>query len=279
MIWVFIQIVRTLPIDVSSALAGKLASTIGPLLPITRQAFDNFTLAFPDKNKSDVNKAMREMWSNIGRTAAETPNLDRFCSYGEDRRVVVEGGEHVDALRDDDQAGIFFSGHLANWEIMPLAIAQRNCDINLVYRPANNPLVDSMILNARSISTTSHLAKGAAGGRRMVELIKQGKHLGMLVDQKQNDGIAVPFFGRNAMTAPAIARLALRYGIPLVPVSVIRTNGARFHVRFHPKLKIVGKANTEQNTYDLMLEINTFIEESIRANPPHWLWIHRRWID
>ena len=37
-------------------------------------------------------------------------------------------------------------------------------------------------------------------------------HAAMLVDQKMNDGIAVPFFGREAMTAPALAMLAIRPG-------------------------------------------------------------------
>ena len=34
----------------------------------------------------------------------------------------------------------------------------------------------------------------------------------MLVDQKLNDGIPVPFFGRPAMTAPALAQMALASG-------------------------------------------------------------------
>jgi phospholipid/cholesterol/gamma-HCH transport system substrate-binding protein len=33
----------------------------------------------------------------------------------------------------------------------------------------------------------------------------------MLVDQKMNDGIEAPFFGRPAMTAPAAAAFALRF--------------------------------------------------------------------
>ena len=50
--------------------------------------------------------------------------------------------------------------------------------------------------------------RGAAACRRRS---REGRALCMLVDQKMNDGIAVPFFGRDAMTAPALARLALRY--------------------------------------------------------------------
>ena len=44
----------------------------------------------------------------------------------------------------------------------------------------------------------------------------------MLVDQKMNDGIPVPFFGRDAMTAPALALLALRYDCAVVPIRMER---------------------------------------------------------
>ena len=47
--------------------------------------------------------------------------------------------------------------------------------------------------------------KGPQGARRAITALRQGRRLGMLIDQKMNDGIAVPFFGRDAMTAPAPA--------------------------------------------------------------------------
>ena len=33
----------------------------------------------------------------------------------------------------------------------------------------------------------------------------------MLIDQKMNDGIKINFFGKEAMTATAIAKLALKF--------------------------------------------------------------------
>ena len=60
----------------------------------------------------------------------------------------------------------------------------------------------------------------------------------MLVDQKMNDGIPVPFFGREAMTAPAVAELALKYDCPAWPVSVERLGDARFRITVYPKLDI-----------------------------------------
>jgi KDO2-lipid IV(A) lauroyltransferase len=113
--------------------------------------------------------------------------------------------------------------------------------------------------------------KGPAGARQALSLLSKGKRLGMLIDQKMNDGIAVPFFGRDAMTAPALARFAQRYECPAVPVRLERLGGARFRVSFLPPLDITG-SDTE-----VMARANRIIEAWIRERPEQWLWIHRRW--
>lgn len=273
-----VALCRLLSVDAASALGGAVARTLGPRLALTRRAARHYARAFPDATETEVATAMRAMWDNLGRTAFEYPNLTKIeCYTG--TRVTVLGAEHVDALRDDGRAGIFFSGHIANWEIMPLAVAQRGCDISLVYRAANNPHVDQMILRARGAITHTHVPKGTPGARQMVRLIKDGGHLGMLVDQKHNGGIEVPFFGHPAMTAPAIAQLALKYDLPLVPCAVRRTHGAHFEVTIHPPLTHPNTGDATADVRTLMGTINTFLEDAIRANPPHWMWLHRRWMD
>ncbi len=71
--------------------------------------------------------------------------------------------------------------------------------------------------------------KGSRGARDAFAHIARGGSLGLLIDQKMNDGIAAPFFGRPAMTAPRRPpQLALRFGLPLVPIRVERLEPARF---------------------------------------------------
>ena len=53
-----------------------------------------------------------------------------------------------------------------------------------------------------------------------------------------NDGIAVPFFGQDAMTAPAMAQFALKFKCPLVPMRIERLKGARFRLTFYPPIDI-----------------------------------------
>ena len=106
---------------------------------------------------------------------------------------------------------IIFSGHLGNWEIAALAAGQYGVDVAQIYRAANNPLVDRLIARLRG-DGGEFIPKGAVASRRAVARSRRGAHLTLLVDQKMNDGIPVPFFGRTAMTAPGagLAGAALR---------------------------------------------------------------------
>ena len=94
-----------------------------------------------------------------------------------------------------------------------------------------------------------------------------------------NDGIPVLFFGRLAMTAPALAILALRFDCDVLPLRVERLNGARFRVTVFPPLPLPRSGEPRADAAALMARVNAILEEWIRDRPEQWLWVHRRWPD
>ena len=66
--------------------------------------------------------------------------------FPNDRQVEVCGLEPIESALAGGRRMILFSGHLANWEISPLAAGQYGIDGGLVCRTSNNPFVDRMIL-------------------------------------------------------------------------------------------------------------------------------------
>ncbi len=270
---------RLLPLDLASATGRWLCRRLGPLTPVSRYAERNLRLAFPEKTNAEIRGILVAMWENLGGVFAEYAHLDSIRLYVPGSRVEVLNAEEVDRLRDDGRPGIFFSAHFGNWEIAGMGALHRGLPITLIYRAPNNQLVDSLLRRARGNAAIELLPKGAEGGRRAVEVIRAGGHLGMLVDQKMNDGIAVPFFGRAAMTAPALARLALKFDCPVVPAKVERLEGCRFRLTFYPPLKIERSGERERDVLALMTRVNAIIEGWIRERPEQWLWLHRRWPD
>ena len=169
------------------------------------------------------------MWDNLGRVTAEYPRLRKIRVFEPGGRVETHGLEHIDQAVAAGRRMIIFSGHLANWEIGMLAAVQYGISVSQIYRAANNPLVDRMITRFRG-DAGELTPKGAVAARRAITTLRRCAHLTMLADQKMNDGIPVPFFGRRAMTAPALAALALRFDCDVLPAplsgSAVRISGS-----------------------------------------------------
>src|SRR5205814_1253721 len=147
-----------------------------------------------------------------------------------------------------------------------------------IYRAANNPLIDRMIARLRG-GKSELIPKGAIASRRAVAALRRGGHVSLLADQKLNDGIAVPFFGRPAMTAPALALLALHYDCDVLPARVERLDGARFRLTIYPALPLSKSGDRSADVLALMTAVNATLEGWIRERPEQWFWLHRRWPD
>lgn len=269
------RLFRALSLDRASALGGWIGRTVGPWLPGTRTARRNLTRAFPDKPAAEIEAIIRAMWDNLGRTVAEYPHLEEI---GRDRTVFV-GGEHVDSMRDDGKAGIMVAAHLGNWEVQSVASRLRGLKLALVYRAPNNPYVAKLLVELRGAASDTQIPKGADGARMLLRELAKGGHVGILYDQKMNDGIPVPFFGRDAMTAPAAAQLAIRLGIPLSLALTERLDGANFRITVLPPLEYPTSGDRIADARIVMERLNRLLEDWVRARPAQWLWLHRRWPD
>ncbi|GAB4525339.1 MAG: lysophospholipid acyltransferase family protein [Amphiplicatus sp.] len=270
---------RLLGVDRASALAGGFTRLVGPRLRrISARGEENLRRAFPDWSEAQMRRTIAGVWENLGRTAAEFAHLDKFDPFAPDSRVDIVGAERLRAVAHGAGPAIFISGHFANWEVMSVALKAAGVDYAVVYRAANNPLVDALIIKTRArVMSRRQIPKGKRGARALVEALSAGKSLAMLVDQKLNDGIAVPFMGRPAMTTPAPARLALKFGAPVIPLGIERLAGARFRLTVYDPIAYGSTGDLAEDVRALTILINEALEARIRARPEQWLWLHRRW--
>lgn len=278
-IWSAYFVGRTLSIEASSAMGSVLFRTFGSRMRVDKIARRNLRRAMPELGDDEIDRTIRGMWDNLGRGAGECAHLDRIITYGADARVEVLGRENLAGLRDDGVPGIFFSAHLANWEIACIATTQHDVPVGQIYRSADNPFIDNLFRRMRSCISGLRIPKGRDGARQALMLMRDGGHLALLVDQKLNEGMAIPFFGRDAMTPTAPARLALRFRCPVVPVRVERLPDVRFRITFFPPLDLPDTGDGDEDTRLLLTEMNRIIEGWVRERPEQWFWVHRRWPD
>jgi KDO2-lipid IV(A) lauroyltransferase len=278
-LWSCYGLISLLSVDRASGLVGSWGRTIGPRLGVTRRARRNPRSAFPHMPPSEVEAVVRGMWENLGRAVGELPHLGTLRTRGPGARIDLVGEETIEMMRCDGRPGIAFAAHLANWELPALVAALHGLPVTLVYRRSNNPLVDRLIQRCRRAIRGEFTPKGATAARRITEVMRAGGHLGLLVDQKTNNGIPAPFFGRAAMTTPILALCALKYRCPLVPVQVERlaAGGARFRITVHPPLRVEETGDRQADVRSITAAVNACVEGWIKRRPEQWMWLHNRW--
>ncbi len=266
-------LMRALPPVWASGLCGAVARTVGPWLPVSRVARDNLRRHLPELPDSALPAVIRGVWDNLGRTVGESPHLETLLRD----RVTVIGGEHIHAARESGAPVLFVSAHIANWELVPATPAREGMASHVVYRAINNPYIDALVRRWRAPYVRSLLPKGASGARALARVVRAGDPAGLLVDQKANDGIAVPFLNGEAMTAPAVALMARHFKAQVVPLRARRLPGVRFEVIVEPPLPVPHTEDRDADILALMTAINARVAAWVRDTPEQWLWLHRRW--
>lgn len=275
-----LHLLRALGPAASSNLAGMLSRAIGPLLPVSRIADANLREALPELDAAARRRVVRGVWDNLGRTVGELPHLASLHETATGAGWELVGDDTLRWLAAKGGAAIFFSGHIGNWEVLPLATARRGVPSAALYRPADNQEIDRLILELRRASPGANeklFPKGAHGARQTLLHLRQGGYVGLLQDQKMNDGIEARFFGRPAMTASALAALALKFGCAVLPTYAQRIGPARFRVTYEPLLTLPASGDRAADIAALTQTVNDRLEDWIRAKPESWLWLHRRW--
>ncbi len=267
-----------LPVDWASGLGGWLTRQIGSRLPISRRAMKHLAIAFPEMPERERRRIVAGMWDNLGRMIAEYPHLGTIADPASGRTEVV-GAERLEALRKAGQPFIVISAHMANFELMPIAAYKHGHNMTVVSRPVNNPIIQRLLLYFRQRPTGDwgKIPKGVDGARQAMKLLKQGLNLGVLVDQRVTQGVALPLFGRPARTNLGIAKLALEYGVEVFPAHLERLGGARFRLTVEDPVPRPQLDDKLEAAKAMMTEVNQVLERWIRQRPEDWLWLHRRW--
>ena len=271
-------LMRLAPVDTASALGGRLLQWLGPKTSRQRLADRNLRLAFPEMSAERRAQVLKAQWENVGRYFAEFMMMDRLTPAS--GRVEVVGWERLRDIAEHGPAVVFVSGHLSNFEIMASVILAAGVPCVITGRAANNPYFnEAMIRSRRRYGVAMFAPKGSEGAREMLLALARGESVALMNDQKNNQGIAAPFFGHLAHTASGPTKLALRAAGVLQPMSVQRLNGARFRVVAHEPIILQRTGDRLADAEAGVRLINAFVEARVRERPEEWWWVHKRWAD
>lgn len=276
-----LKLLRLLPVDTAVRFFERIAGWIGPRLGRHRIALDNLAIAFPERSLAEREKIACDSWAQIGRGVAEYGFLDQIFDLEENdpgtSRIEVEGIENFIKLRDDGLPAIIFTGHLGNFELLPMAAAKFGLEIRSLFRAPNNKYAAAKVASARKQVAGNLVASGQGASFQLMSALEKGDHIGVLVDQKFRRGIQVPFFGKDAPTNTLLAKLARRYECPVHGARSIRLPDGRFRLEVTGEFELPRTAHGDIDIRGTTELITGVIEGWVREYPEQWLWIHRRW--
>jgi KDO2-lipid IV(A) lauroyltransferase len=234
LLWLLITAMRCVSIEAASSFGGFVGRIVGPRLGVSRRADANLRMAMPHLDPPARLRIIEGMWDNLGRVMCEYPHLYRIVKEG---RVEFTDPAGVKDILHWGEPVVFFGAHLGNWEILAPFASTLGIEMSVVYRSPNNRFADRLVRWMRAAPGLNQIRKGPAGGRETVRVIRSRGVLALLIDQKFSAGLPVPFFGRDAMTAPAAAQFGVRYGAHILPARVERCPGVRFKITVYPALE------------------------------------------
>ena len=263
---------RLLPFWLRGKMFGLLGKLIVSYLPKPRNRVrKGLKTVFPDLSEKKINLITKEVGRNTALTLSE---LLMNEDYKKRKELITAGGEGFEALKKakmNGQGAIIVSAHFGQWEAIRHHLADNNMVTGAVYRKNNNPFYERLFLKSIKYGGLPIIARGRKGNIAMIRHLKKGGFFALLVDQDSQSGKPIKFLGQAARTTTSAAEMAIRYGLPLVPVFATRQSNRQNIMIDYEKPIIHSDAITMTN------EINERIGVRIRENPEQWYWLHNRW--
>lgn len=237
-----------------------------------RIAYANLELVYGDKldikRKTQIIKnSYQNMVHNIYEFI-QNPTLN--LSQLENKVVVLN--EHIltDAIKNKRKI-ILISAHYGNWEYITSYISLKYKPTTMIGRNMNNHYFNDELKANRTKHNSEALDKnGSAMG--LMKALKNGRIVGLAIDQNNPKGIEVKFMGQRARMVDSVSRLATKTNAIILPVFFDKVEFARYNINFLNPI--------EPSCFD---DIQTLTQRQadvlgdyIYDHPDLWFWQHKR---
>ncbi|HSG03742.1 MAG TPA: LpxL/LpxP family Kdo(2)-lipid IV(A) lauroyl/palmitoleoyl acyltransferase [Marinobacterium sp.] len=267
-----LRVINTLPFRWQLRIGALLGQLIYRLAKSRRHvATVNIRLCFPELSDKEQKQLVKDVFVNNGIGLIETA-----MAWWSDResfrsRVTLEGREHLDAALSEGRGVILLGAHFSTLDLGGLLFSLYY-DLNTMYRPHNNALMESFIQKGRLRSIKRLIDR--SDFRTLIRALKANEIVWYAPDQDfgPNNSVYAPFFGVEAATVTATSRIAKVSGSPLILLTHHRKADGWYHLVLHPPVEPYPLDDDRANA----TRVNQELEVGIRYDPAQYMWMHRR---
>jgi KDO2-lipid IV(A) lauroyltransferase len=267
---------RSLARAVGAGIGWVLWLTLGRL---RRVGAENLRRSFPEKTEGEREVILRGVYRSLGWQIGEFCKMRGYTAEQASGFIRYDGLEHYLAAREKGRGVLVLTGHMGAWELSSYYHSLVGYPMSLVIRRLDNPLVDKFVNDLRCLHGNRVIHKDDFA-RGLLTAMHQGETVGILMDTNMTppQGVFVPFFGVEACTATALARIAMKSGAAVLPGFLLwETSERRYVLRFGEELVLVKTGDAAADVVENTALFTATIEQYVRRYPEQWLWLHRRW--
>ena len=270
---IFFTIFGIIGYEASSKLGFIIGKYLGPIFRSKESIINNLEKAKINK-KDNFEKIASNVLGNYGRIFSEYVHLKNFKNDNLQEYFSIEGLDHLKNIKKSGEKVVFISGHFNNFELMAMQIEKAGVDCAAIYRPLNNPYLNSIMetIRIRDICK-NQIKKGRAGTREIIRFLSKGTSIALMIDQRVREGEKIDFFGNPATTTTIPAQLIKKYGCSVVPIYIERKKSHHFKMYVSKPIKI----SRSRSISEITKHLNDILEKMILKNIDQWIWTHDRW--
>jgi len=271
--------IKKIPLSLSRKIAVFFAFLSFYLYPrIKKDGLKHIEYAFGDTlTKFEKKKILWNATKNMFLVAFEFPYLPDLAENKYNNIASYKGVEYVEEYLKNKQGALFISAHLGNWEMMASLMCSHGYPVAEIVREFDEPNLNKFVDDIRTKAKIKTIPKDRSANE-IVNLIKEGWFVGLLIDQSPRDnGAPVEFFSKPCWATIGPAYLYARTKAPVHPVYMIRNNDGSLLLEILPPLTMVNSGNLQEDILKNTQICQSAIENIIRKYPEQWLWFHHRW--
>lgn len=241
-------------------------------------AEENLKKAFPYFDANQRQMFLKEFYQELGITFLELlSSFYRFPRFVE-KFADVEGKENLQKVLDQGKGAFVMTAHIGNWEYLCVTGPEFfRTPVTMVTKTLKPDWFHRVVSLTREL-TGVKMACEPKTMPAILRALKKNEIVGFVMDQYTGApvGARVPFFGTPVGSHTALATLAIRTDVPVVPAIAVRKPDGRYLVRFDPPFETIQEENQELAILKNTAQYVKHTENWIKEFPYQWMWIHRR---
>ena len=275
------SIVERLPRPWAYALAVLASRIAWRFSPLARPRLEyNLTIACPElaADPKALHRISRLNFRNHAKAYADLMQLPHAHVEAMRPQLTVHGLEHLEEARALGKGVLVVSCHMGSYEVVAAIWSANLAPVSFFAEELEPRALFEWYRDTRARLGISVLTIDRGGIRQVLEALREQEMVITAIDRDiSGTGHVMPFFGRPAPIPLGPAAIALRLGVPLLPVCVYRLPDDTYVAEGRPMIQVKAtgddRADQVRATERLLREIEGFIE----SHPDQWHVPHQIW--